>query len=332
MCHVETEEKMTNRLLIGACLLLAFMVRLDVAYPVAKPTEELSVSSALFDRFETVVYTKIDLLSTSGAYGKISDRDASRLRTPFTLLVGGFDRLGDQASGEILRSAEAVWVGAKNFHAPEGLGLVRSQFCYVMLLKKDSKFEIHRYFAHSLALDSAGGQVWSWSVDYGEFAGNGSKPTSLFATQVGDSFFVVANDLSELKSVVQKLSHPTGGSVNSVPLRDFESVSHHKFWGYRRYRHDGITDPVAAGMTGVTSSAEALFFYVDVDNKSAVVGLFSSRNDQTTAENLNAQLHSFRLEPHGSAAWQASIPLAGNEESFDRVFMVMGLLGFAIYL
>jgi hypothetical protein len=323
---------MRSRLLIGICLFLVFCCHLDAAYPAANPIGEQSVSSALFERFETVAYTKIDLLATTGGYGKIPDRDASRLRTPFALLVGGLDPLGQKASAEILRSGEAVWVGAKNFRAPEGLGLVRSQFCYVMLLKKDSGFNIHQYLDQTAVVESTGVEVWKWSVKYGEFGGNGSEPTPLFAAQVANAYFVIASDLNELQSVIEILSRPAQEFIHLNTPSHFESVSRHPFWCYRRYRHDGVINQVAGGMTGITRDAEALFFYTDADDKPGVLGLLSSPQDKDAAKILNTKPLSLGLQPHGSGAWQTTISFGGNEESFDRVFAVMGLFGFAIYL
>jgi hypothetical protein len=92
-------------------------------------------ASALFSEFETVFYAKADLLSSSGGYKGLSEQSANSLRVPFADLLGALDSLGKPISDEMLHDADAVLVGAKDFRPPAGLGAVRSQLCYVLVLR-----------------------------------------------------------------------------------------------------------------------------------------------------------------------------------------------------
>jgi hypothetical protein len=118
-------------------------------------------------------------------------------------------------------------------------------------------------------------------------------------------------------------------------IREWKSVSQHEVWGYRRYRHTGIADPMAAGVADVTSSAEALIFLLNSDKKAGVLRLLAS--DDSTAEKMNAGMAKARvawtpLKPSGAGAWETTIPFSGDEQSADRTFVVVGLFGFPVYL
>ena len=88
-------------------------------------------------------------------------------------------------------------------------------------------------------------------------------------------------------------------------------------------------------MSDVTPSAEALIFFADPMRKTGVLRLFGA--DDSATERLNAAMSKAkaalpRLKPSGEGAWEAMIPFAGDQETVERMFDVMGLFGFAVYL
>jgi hypothetical protein len=84
-------------------------------------------------------------------------------------------------------------------------------------------------------------------------------------------------------------------------------------------------------MSDVTPGAEALSFFVDLDNKTATLRLYSSANDHT-AETWNAREALPRLLPFAEGVWETVIQLQGDEKTRDHLFGVMDLFGFGIYL
>jgi hypothetical protein len=167
----------------------------------------------------------------------------------------------------------------------------------------------------------------------GEFGENDPKPSSLFATQVGRSYALVSNDLKELQVVAQRLASSDGDSEALNGIREWESVRQHEVWGYRRYRHSGIVDPMAAGMADVTPGVEALMFFLDSKKKAGVLRLFlKSHADERTVAMMNSRATLPPLKPSGVGAWQTTFPLAGDENSFEHLADVVGLFGFATYV
>ena len=89
---------------------------------------------------------------------------------------------------------------------------------------------------------------------------------------------------------------------------------------------------MAAGMADVTSTAEAIVFFVNSDRKSGVVRIIAS--DDTTAEKINAaERRSGAAWPpltrSGAGVWETTIVFSGDETSAFLVFDVVGLFGFA---
>jgi hypothetical protein len=299
----------------------------------AEADRDSRAASALFADFESVLYEEPALLSSSGAYNHLSGQETGNLRFPFVYLKGALDTVDSRTYADVLANSEAVLVGAKDFRPPSGLGAVRSQRCYVAILKSRSGFDFRRYF-HEPAANSADGMpIWSWTAKLSEFGENDTKSSSIYAAQVGQSYALVSNDLKELQTLAARLSSHDGDSQPLTGVREWSSVSRHEVWGYRRYRHTGVVDQMAAGMTDVRPGAEALAFFLDSREKAIVLRLFlNPPADERTVALINSRATLPPLKPSGGGVWETTIPLAGNEESSERTFIVVGLFGFPVYL
>jgi hypothetical protein len=298
----------------------------------ANENRELRAASALFDEFETVFYSKADLVSGSGAYKQLSKQDAGFLRLPFVNLLRGLDTLGGHASADIFKSDKAILVGTKNYRPPAGLGSVQSQFCYVVVLGRWTTFDLRKSISQTPVTSSAGEPVWGWSAPPAE---GHPKPYTFYTAQVAHSYVLVSNDLEELQTMAQRLTASDNDTRTLADIPDWKLVSQHDYWGYRRYRHSGVVNREAAGMSDVTPSAEALIFLVDMQTKVGVLRLLAS--DDSTQEKINAAMTKARaalppLKPSSAGAWETIIPLAGDEKTGERMFDVMGLFGFGLYL
>lgn len=314
--------------------MLVLLVLLYSGWAKGSGAIQSSVASLFFQQFETVFYSKADLLSGSGNYGNLSKTDANALRVPFAYLLTALDSLGNGASADALANTEAVLAGAKDFRPPAGLGGVHSQSCYVLVLRKGSAFDFHKYFHQPAAASGAGKPVWSWSAKLGEFGEKDPRPSSLYATQVAQLYTLVCNDSAELDHLAGRLSSPDRDSQDPTGsgIRDWASFSQHDVWGYRRYRHTGIANRDAAGMTNVTPGAEALIFFLVPAKKAGVLQLLNSPTDQRTASNMNAAARLPPLRSVGSGVWETTIQLSGDQGSSERMVAMMWLFGFGLYL
>jgi hypothetical protein len=316
-------------------LSLVLLILASCSRRTTNSTAESDAASGLSRQFETVFYETSQFLSSSAAYDHLSAQETNNLQFPFVYLRGALDALKNHASADLLANSDAVLVGARDFHPPAGLGAVRSQRCYVAILKDGGGFDFRKYLREGPLFSDVGTPVWNWSASLGEFGEGDPKPSSLYATQVGQSFVLVSNDVHELQTLAQQLASPGRNSETSNDIREWASVSKHEVWGYRRYRHVGIADPMAAGMADVTGSAEELIFFVQPDHKTLVLQLFAE--DQGTAERINAGMTKARiawspLGPSGTGSWDSTIRLSGDENSAELTFIVVGLFGFAVYL
>jgi hypothetical protein len=291
-------------------------------------SNESQAASILAEQFETVFYVKAGLLRSSAGYKELPAKNANSLRLPFSDLIGGLQSLGDQVPVEVFDAADSVFVGAKNFQSPSGLGAVRSQFCFVVAFRDGVQFDISRVAKSSSLTISVEGGIWTWEAKPTE----GQRgPQKFFAIQSPRAYLLVSNDLATLRAIAGELA-PTDRGVHQLPsgLSDWQSLSQHDLWGYRRYLHDEVLDKNAAGTTDVTSTATSLLFFVDAGKKAAVLRLFAS--DGTTTEKLNAAGKLPLLRPIGASSWETNISLSGDDASVERVLVAMWLFGFGIYM
>jgi hypothetical protein len=311
-----------HRLLLAA--LAACQTRTGVA---AVTNAELRAASALFQEFETVVDTKAALLSPVGA--EVSKRDMGALQTPFAYLSYGLNAVGGRAASEIIGDAEAVLVGAKDFRPPSGLGLVRSQFCYVIVFREDRAFDFSRYFRDGPATARGPNQFWTWSTKQPE---EPTLTTGFYATQIDHSYLLVSNGLSELQSVVKRLDPSLTAPPNLQHIPQWEMISQHPLWAYRRYQWSRRADMLAAGLAGIPPESEALILFLDQGRAACVLQLVGvpAASDGRGNITLRGELSAF--ESLGAGTWQSAAPLSGDEQSLQRLLAILAMLGFGLYL
>ena len=288
-------------------------------------------AAALFNEFETVFFAKADVLISSGAYDHAPKSDIEILRFPFMELLEALKALGGNTSQEVVSNSEAILVGAKDFRPPAGLGGVHSQRCYIVILRTPSKFNLRQHFHQAPSASVGGSPVWEWSAKLGEFGEEDPRASSFFAAQVSDSYLLVSNGFKELQVTAGNLSSPKNAAI-LARIPDWKFISQHGVWGYRRYRHSGIVDREAAGLSLVTESAEALVFFIDLNKQAGVLRLLSSSTDEKIATKLSEEMRLPKFENRGPRAWEARIPLGGDEKSFDRLGAMMDLFGFGAYV
>ena len=155
---------MTNRTIILGALLCVTLASHSAIIGRAETISERRATSVLFNRFETVVYTRTDFLSRTSGHNSNYVDSAIRLRLPFLELLGGLKVLGTDAASVVLDKYSAALVGAKDFAPPVGLGMVSSRKCYIAILNSGDQPNIEPTF-HQAAYELIDGrQVWTWSA------------------------------------------------------------------------------------------------------------------------------------------------------------------------
>ena len=315
---------------IPAVMLVAFLLPGCARKVTVNAVNQQRAASVMVDQFETVFYANGDLLSGSGGYKGLSQQDANELRAPFGYLLQGLDVLGKPVSTEMLGSADAALVGAKDFRGPGGppphLGDVQSQFCYVIVLRSQSTFDLSKVASKSAAVSPAEASIWKWSA--GGTEGH-PEPHPFYAKQVARSYVLISNNLEDLHQVSATLSF-NDHALNLSGIHDWESISRHEVWGYRTYRHSEGENKDAAGTMNVMPDAQALAFFFDAKQKAGVLRLFSPTAG--TADKMNGTNLLSPFKATGSGAWETIIPLTGDQKSSDQMFVVMSWFGFGAYL
>lgn len=297
---------------------------------------EFRAASELSGEFETVFYARPQLLLPNlSSHANLQEPEASNLRYPFAYLKSALDHLGTGSYASLLEGSGAVFVGAKDFQPPAGLGEVHSQRCYIVVLEKGNKFDLRKRFSSAPVATVAGVPIWNWNAKLGEFGENDPRASSLYVSQIGESYVLVSNDFQDLQKLASRLSVSGAGSQESSGIPDWATLSQYEEWGYRKYRHTGTISRDAAGLTDITPSSDTLVFFVNSDKRTGVLRLTAS--DKSAADQINAGMTAAKiawlpLKPSGARTWETTIPFSGDEASADRTFIVAGLFGFAVYL
>lgn len=314
-----------------AALGLFGLVSCSTSSGVPKDVDEVVSASVLVNEFETVFRANRPLLVSATKYGRLSIQETAAFATPFWRPLAALEAFGKSARAEILGGVEAAFVGARGFQPPKGLGSVRSTWCGV-LLRGEQSVDVTKYFAGRV--DSVQGSgIRTWTAPLFEFGDQDPKPTTVYATQVQRAV-LVSNDLAALQAVRSHLA--ARRSLESAVLsniRDWDVLKTRSYWGYRRYRHAATAYPEAAGLSDVSEASQALVLFVNDDQSRAVLRLLSSTSNDPTAAAINARNALFpALRRDGTNAWEATIPLNGDQDSVERMLAVMWLFGFGTYL
>jgi hypothetical protein len=289
--------------------------------PVLAGTNEAHAAAVLFKNFETVFHTTPALLS-----GSSNDVRSALPSETFGYLLAALDAIGPQVRANVLENSEAILVGTKDYRPPIGLGPVRSTRCYVIVLRKESALNLSQYFKKvETALAAGGAPVWYWSAELGEFGEGDPRPSALLAAQMTHSYVLVSNDLDDLLNISGHLASTNNDARVFAGVREWNSLSQHEFWGYRKFKHEGSSfiDTLSARFIGqITPEAEAATFYVDTKRGTGVLRIFSSSSNDTTAKNMNATGAMPPLKAVGPRTWETVFPLA--EESVTSVLWLFG--------
>jgi hypothetical protein len=291
--------------------------------------DDTQLASRLLERFETVFGA--DPSVASMAEGDTLPADVKVFRTAFALLHGSVEVLRTGAATRLMTTAKRVFVAARDFRPPIGLGGIRSQFCYVVMLHDRNAFDLRAYPVQQVN-SSESAPLLTWSAQLHEFGETDPRPTVLYAFQLAN-YIVLCNDVQNTRFVAGQLASTAPVIDQLSVLPDSAAFVQHGLWGSRRYERSApAVNQEAAGTTEIADDARSLAFAFDTSENAGVLTLLTTNNGQRTANNLNALSRLPRLNERRPGLWEAEIPLTGDDLSAERVMVIMGLFGFGLYL
>jgi hypothetical protein len=320
---------MTNQAIRSAAFVFISLVACSAITVHSETAPERRAASALFNNFETVVYTRTDFISRTGGKNYDYVDSLTGLRLPFLELVGGLKVLGLDTASEVLAKYSAVLVGAKDFAPPEGLGMVSSHKCYIGILDSGDQPSIEAVFRKAAVEFIEGKPVWTWPAP--PYEGH-PKPTTFYAAQIAHNYFLMTNDRQDFQAVASILILAGSSSADSVEVRGWETFKAHKYWAYRLVNRDGVVNSNASTTGSLNADVIALTFFADVDQREGSLQVFSSDSDMKTTPRVLPEGAPNKLQPQGAGIWQASLPLSKNEVDSNVMFQLFYSLGFGVAL
>jgi hypothetical protein len=307
------------------CLFIMFLILFGGR--ASAGTNQTHAAAVLLENYETVFHATPALMSDSRV-----DSSGWYVWEPFGYWRAGLEAIEKQLPVRVLADSEAILVGSKDFLLPNGLGRIRSTRCYIMVLRKGSALDFSRYFKKPPVASAGRAPIWNWSAELEEFGEADPRSSSLYATQIAQSYILVSNNLEELENVSGRLTSANNDAAVLAGIREWNDLSQHEFWGYRRYKHGKPRASIdrLAGTDLITPQAEAIVLYVDMRKRTGVLRLFSSSPDDATAGNINASRSITPLKPVGPKVWETVFPLAEVGPFPDSAGWVLWLFGWGV--
>jgi hypothetical protein len=305
----------------------------------AQSESESRAESVLLERFETVVYTKTELIAPVMAFltkgedipADVSESMAS-LTAPFFELGNGLRVLGPNVEKDIERNYGTILVGARDFGyeptGPEGLGPTRSHKCYIGVSRGGAKPNMESDFRNASKASVSGRTVWVWPVPSKE----GPKgPDQWFAVQVTDLYFLISNDRQAFEETANALASTTASKPAPIHAEGWETLRTQEYWAYRSFRSESVANLKPDGGQAKKLGIIALTFYVDNQKKDGRIQVFSSDTRVTPAPAMFPEPVPIQLQSQGAGVWGATIPLP-NRPTDDKLFALMSQFGFGANL
>jgi hypothetical protein len=214
-------------------MLLPALLAITVHTLSSAPQSELQnseIAAKLMGHFETVVYSTPRLIA-SIQKEKVSG--SSMLAAPFGRLLEVMEHLEGSSPGTPIPMSRAVFMGARDFQPPAGIGALEYQFCFLIHVSPGQ--DLGRLFRTLPSQNISGLQIYRWAAKYAE-----APPQTFLGTLFLGKYLLIANNPEDLVAVTRNLSAVSPSSP-SVPARQKPSIRS-SFWRTgRTLRHP--TDP-----------------------------------------------------------------------------------------
>lgn len=310
---------------------IAVIITIGLVLGSAGPTSSQISSEhpvrVLLNDFESVVFADASLFrSDVTRFGRIPKEILSSLRSPFGILFMAFEDPALSAlRGALLHGTDirTVVVGARNFRAPQGVGPVLADVCYLLQLNKNP-------LRNELSLLELADQVDGIAIRRIRLEVKRNAPSVLFVVQPTKEHLLLATDLEIAKSVVTKL---LGKASNIYPPSGLSIARSSPYWCYRSYQVRTNSDAVAGGMVignfRVGPNASALVFHINVGTTTGTLQYLTADEKDRAALKLNGLGFSFgEIRPK---LWESSI-LLSDDRVLEQLFGIFMMFGFGAYL
>jgi hypothetical protein len=312
-----------SRLFCAVTIIVAWAGSLKCQVDNTKASAEAKAAAVLIPQFETVAKTSTDILSTVMSVPANQINNKMILRLPFVQLAAGLNALSPTALAHFETHYYAVFVGAKNFMPPEGLGMVSSQDCYIALLQGSEASTLSADFAKANRQQTNGEIVWTWSMP--PYEGN-PRSTTFYATEIGTSYLVLSNSWSDFEAVKNSLESAAIPTPVMSP-HDLNGLHMYKYW-MRRSTHNEQT----AGLPTLAKQVIGLTFVADIDKNEGRLQAYLS--EAVAAKDIARILPIPGLAWFKTAspplAWEAVIPLEIGKAGQDALYQVFDYFGFGV--
>jgi hypothetical protein len=284
---------------------------------------EARVATVLFREYETVFRATAQVLMPLFRTGNIPETEL--LIFPFADLMEGLATVDNSVPRDIMQNATSVLLGTRDYRSPESLGLVRYQFCYVVILARQGSGDAARHFG-KVPLETVGDlRLWIWSTQV-----EGRKTT--FYAMTAGGYLLVASDPKHLERVWRQLAGERTGQTAPWKLGEWKAMRGSALWAYRRYQRGEHVDKQAAGLELVPEWIETLVLLRNTGSKATLRLVATPAYKGPETIRITKDLPAFQRRASG--LWEAVVPLlTGTEEEVSaKLFAIMFLLGFGAYL
>ena len=172
-------------------------------------------------------------------------------------------------------------------------------------------------------------QAWTWTTPPLDGA---STPATFFATPVGRSYLLVANDLHSFARTFNALNAIQNDGTVSTPPSSYDAYRSYDYWAHRQIRRTGHATSDALGLNDSGADVLAISFFVNTAKREGFVQIQTPARDRASVAGVLPQSKQDLIKPQRAGFWQATIPLLEDESSSETIFYVLFHLGFGAVL
>jgi hypothetical protein len=285
--------------------------------------------AALLAHFDTVAYTTTGILSSSSNSLTTHVDSEDYLKVPFLEFTDGLNATGATKVNDFKKNYAALIVGATNFASPDGIGTVHSDKCYIGVPLGGAQSDMEASFGQAPLETIGGRQAWSWVIPASE---ENPEERRFYALELPSRYFLMCNSQPGFELVANLISSENARITSQINALGWETFSNYNYWVYRSGRRIGGGNPSVSGLAQLSPDVTSLAFFADIDKRRGFIRVFSTDTSMKSTPNVLPESQRQLLAPDTKGVWQAEIPLAKDEGSFDLVFYIFTTFGFGAIL
>ena len=296
-------------------LLLTILLASNPAISQDSSQAEKVAVNVLRDRFETVAYTRTELLTAFDKRERRVDNWRSlydyplALRLPFVPLAGALRSLDLNSLLSLSTDYTAFVSGARNFKPPdEEVGFATFESCNVGV-SPNRPSVVNSIFGSVPTVTSSGWKFWEWTA-------NRPPQISFYATYVDPHYLIICDRIEDAVILRQELSSPAETKAGNSPNR------YYSYWISRKNTNAEILRTSVQNMTllGDVEGHRGRFRVELADSK---------RSADLTGLLLGSRLDYRRV---GVGIWESELALEQSPASVNVTYELLALFGYTLNL